>query len=200
MPDLSPQHSLELVTAPVALPISLAEAKSQLRVEHNDDDTIISRLISVAVSYVDAQGALGACMMTQTWGQWLGQNPSTVTLLLGPVQTVSAIKYYDTNNALQTDTLSNYNVLGTSGRTVVSPKTGFSWPTTFQRDDAIKIEYVIGYGATRADIPSSVRHALLMLVAHYYENREIELVGVNSKTLPFGFDDLIGTERASFYG
>ena len=91
-------------------------------------------------------------------------------------------------------------MLGTSGRTVVSPKTGFSWPTTFQRDDAIKIEYVIGYGATRADIPSSVRHALLMLVAHYYENREIELVGANSKTLPFGFNDLIGTERASFYG
>ena len=200
MPDLPLQHRFQIVSAPAVEPITVSEAKAQMRIEHSDDDALIARLIDVAVSFVDVRGALGKAMISQTWGEWLGPNPSVVYLSLGPVQSVSAIKYYDTTNALQSDTLSNYNVLGTSGRTVVSPKTGFSWPTTFQRDDAIKIEYVIGYGATRADIPSSVRHALLMLVAHYYENREIELVGVNSKTLPFGFDDLIGTERASFYG
>ena len=53
---LTAQHALELVTPPLAQPVSLAEAKSQLRVEHNDDDTIISRLIGVAVAYVDATG------------------------------------------------------------------------------------------------------------------------------------------------
>lgn len=199
MPDLSPQHSLELVTAPVALPISLAEAKSQLRVEHNDDDTIISRLISVAVSYVDAQGALGACMMTQTWGQWLAQKPGTVTLLLGPVQTVSAIKYYDTNNALQTDTLSNYNVLGTKMRTLVAPKPGFNWPTAYQRDDAVKIEYACGYGGTADSVPQNIRHALMMLVAHFYENREATQDG-KLISVPFGFDETLGQSRGHWYG
>ena len=77
---------------------------------------------------------------------------------------------------LQTDTLLNYHVLGTSGRMLVSPKTGFNWPTTFQRDDAIKIEYVIGYGDAPTDIPETIRHALFMLVAHYYENRELSVV------------------------
>ena len=86
---------------------------------------------------------------------------------------------------MQTATLSNFHVLGTSGRILVSPKTGYAWPTTFQRDDAIKIEYVIGYGDAAANVPETVRHALLMLVAHYYENRENKLVGVTSKTLPF---------------
>jgi len=197
---LTAQHALELVTPPLAQPISLAEAKSQLRVEHNDDDTIISRLIGVAVAYVDATGALGACMMTQTWGQWLGQNPGTVTLLLGPVQSVSAVKYYDVNNALQTDTLSNYNILGTKTRTIVAPKNGFNWPTTFQRDDAIQIQYVCGYGGTSYSVPQNVRHAMMMLVAHHYENRELELIGTISKTLPFGFDEMLGQSRGHWYG
>jgi hypothetical protein len=39
-----------------------------------------------------------------------------------------------------------------------------------------------------------------MLVAHYYENREPELIGTISKTLPYGFEDLIGVERSSYYG
>ena len=197
---LTAQHALELVTPPLAQPISLAEAKSQLRVEHNDDDTIISRLIGVAVAYVDATGALGACMMTQTWGQWLGQNPGTVTLLLGPVQSVSAVKYYDVNNVLQTDTLSNYNILGTKTRTIVAPKNGFNWPTTFQRDDAIQIQYVCGYGGTSYSVPQNVRHAMMMLVAHHYENRELELIGTISKTLPYGFDDMLGQSRGHWYG
>ena len=200
MPDLSFQHRFELITPPDVLPISVGFAKKHMRVEHSDDDALIARLINVAVNFVDVSGALGKAMITQTWGEWLAPNPSIVYLSLGPVQSVSAIKYYDTDNALQTATLSNFHVLGTSGRTLVSPKTGYSWPTTFQRDDAIKIEYMIGYGNAPTDIPETVRHALLMLVAHYYENRENELVGVTSKALPFGFNDLIGIERASYYG
>ena len=200
MPTLPLQHRVQLVTAPVRQPINIFECKDQMRIEHSDDDIIINRFIDTATRFVDVTGALGKAMITQTWGEWIAPNPSVVYLSLGPVQSVSAIKYYDTNNALQTDTLSNYHVLGTSGRMLVSPKTGFSWPITFQRDDAIKIEYVIGYGDAPTDVPETIRHALFMLVAHYYENREPELVGTISKTLPYGFEDLIGIERSSYYG
>ena len=197
---LSPQFSLVRVTAPSALPISVAEAKAQMRVEGNDEDTIIERLINAAVAFVDVQGVLGFAMITQTWGQWVGPNPGTVMLSLGPVQSVSAIKYYDINGTLQTATLANFNVFGTPNRITISPKTGYAWPVTQTRDDAIKIEYVIGYGATSASVPQTVRHALMMLVAHWYENRENELIGTISKTLPFGFDDILNIERNSWYG
>ena len=90
---------------------------------------------------------------------------------------------------MRTATLSNFNVPGTSGRTPVGPKTNYAWPTTFKRDYAIKIEYFIVHGNAASDISETVRHALLMLVSHYYENRENELIGTISKTLPYGFDD-----------
>ena len=200
MPTLPLQHRVQLITGPSVEPISVADAKRHLRVEHSDDDLLIKRLIETAVSMVDVTGVLGKAMITQTWGEWFAPNPSQIVLSLGPIQSVSAIKYYDTDNVLQTDTLSNYFVLGTSGRTTIKPKSGYNWPTTFTRDDAIKIEYVIGYGDTFRDVPSTVRHALFMLVAHYYENRENELIGTVSKTLPFGFEALIDSERNTWYG
>ena len=200
MPTLPLQHRTELVTAPAITPVSLIEVKAHLRVEHNDDDALIARLISTAVTYVDVKGILGKAMITQTWGEWFAPNPGTVTLGLGPVQSVSAIKYYDTDNELQTATLSNFYVLGTGGRTTIKPKAGYSWPTTFTRDDAIKVEYVIGYGDNQGDVPETVRHGLMLLIAHWYENRENELMGTISKNLPYGFEALMDYERGSWYG
>ena len=131
MPDLSLQHRFELITAPAAEPVTVTDAKKQMRIEHSDDDALIARLINVAIGFVDVRGALGKAMITQTWGEWLAPNPSLVYLSLGPVQSVSAIKYFDTDNVLQTAPLSNFHVLGTAGRTLVSPKTATLGPLRF---------------------------------------------------------------------
>lgn len=196
---LSPQFSLVQITGPAVTPISLAEAKAQMRVESSDDDAIIQRLIASAVAFVDAQGALGKAMITQTWGQWLSPNPGTVYLSLGPVQSVSAIKYYDVDGALQTATLADFNVFGTPNRISVSPKAGKAWPVTQTRDDAIKIEYIIGYGSSSASVPETVRHALMMLVAHWYDMRETA-TEKQMYDLPYGFSEMIGIERNQWYG
>jgi uncharacterized phiE125 gp8 family phage protein len=196
---LSPQFSLVRVTAPAALPISVAEAKAQMRVEGNDDDTIIERLVNAAVAFVDVQGVLGRAMITQTWGEWLAPNPSTVMLSLGPVQSVSAIKYYDIDGVLQTATLADFNVFGTPNRITITPKTGKAWPVTQTRDDAIKIEYVIGYGDASTSVPQTVRHGLMMLVAHWYENRETTQEK-QMQDLPYGFMEMMNIERNSWYG
>lgn len=196
---LSPQFSLVRITAPSASPISLAEAKAQMRVDGSEEDAIIQRLIDAAVAFVDVQGALGFAMITQTWGQWIAPNPSTVSLLLGPVQSVSAIKYYDVDGVLQTATLADFNIFGTPNRITITPKTGKAWPTTQTRDDAIKIEYVVGYGSTAASVPQTVRHALMMLVAHWYENRETS-AEKSMTEVPYGFHEMIGIERNQWYG
>ena len=64
MQPLQNFNALQLVTAPATTPITLSEAKEQLRVESSDDDVILTRLINVAVAYTDAKGALGQAMIT----------------------------------------------------------------------------------------------------------------------------------------
>lgn len=190
----------QIVTAPAAMPINLFEVKDQLRIEHSDDDALLARLINVAVAMTDVKGVLGHAMITQTWAQWMGPNPTqAVQLLLGPVQSVSAVKYYDEAGVLQTDTLSNYSVFGVPSKTTVEPKEGFSWPVTQERDDAIKIEYIIGYGDSENDVPDTIRHALMLIIGHWYDNREQAQMDELSE-IPFGFMELLNIHREAWYG
>jgi uncharacterized phiE125 gp8 family phage protein len=188
------------VNAPLVSPITLPEVKFQLRIEHDEDDALITRLIDLATAFADVKGVLGKAMITQTWADWMGPNPTqSVQLLLGPVQSVNAVKYYDVDGNLQTDTLSNYNLFGLPSRKIVEPKSGFNWPVTQDRDDAIQIEYVIGYGDDPSDVPRTVRHALMLMVGHWYENREQTQMD-QLADIPFGFMELINIHKESWYG
>lgn len=200
MPDhTQASYSLRMVSAPAISPISLAEAKQQMRVESSDDDAYINRLISAAMAYTDARGALGRAMITQSWAQSFYSHNDRVDLMLSPVTALTSVKYYDTNNVLQTATLSDYMLVASADWAYVQPVSGKAWPTTYAREDAIRIEFVAGYGPLASDVPKAVHHALLLLIAHWYENRE-ESSEKNQTSIPFGFDMLLNTERTGWYG
>jgi uncharacterized phiE125 gp8 family phage protein len=192
--------ALQLLEAPAAAPVLLAEVKAQLRIEHPDDDLMIDRLIKTAVAYTDAKGALGHAMITQKWGQWVNSvPPQYVRLAMGPLIEVTAVQYYDIDGALQTDTLSNYEITGTDFTTLIGPKSGFNWPVTQDRADAIRIEYTAGYGATSASVPETLRHAMMLLIGHWYDNRENTMMDELSN-IPYGFDMLVDMHRRAWYG
>lgn len=48
--------------------------------------------------------------------------------------------------------------------------------------------------------PSDIKHAVLMLGAHWYDNREASLVGVSAQTIPFGVAEIIAEYRNFTYG
>ena len=100
--------------------------------------------------------------------EWVVPNPSIFNITLELVQIIYFIKYYNSNNALQTATRSNYHVMGMAGRTLFSSRSGFNWTVVFQRDDGIKIKFVSGFGDVAPNVPETIRHALLMFVSDYY--------------------------------
>ena len=86
MPAPLLQHRFELISAPAVEPVTVTDAKKQLRIEHSDDDALIARLINVVIGFVDVRVALGKATITQTLSEWLAPpNPSVVYLALGPV-------------------------------------------------------------------------------------------------------------------
>lgn len=191
--------AIERITAPVNKPISLDEAKVQARVDHDDDEALIQSLIDTAVDLLDGEGVLGRAMITQTWAQWVSQSPGTVTLRMGPFIALTALEYYDADGVLQTGDPSDLEVRKRGDFVTVAPKDGFAWPGAQSRPDAIKISYTAGFGTTAGSVPQGIRHAMLMLVAHWYQNREAIAAGSMSD-VPMAVEALINRHRVGWYG
>lgn len=189
----------ERVSPPAAFPVSLAEAKEQLRVDTSADDDFIQRLVEAATEQLDGDGELGRAMISQSWAEWSGPSPDAVKLTMGPFQSLTSVEYYDTDGTLQTATLSDFETRKDGDFVTCRPKTGFSWPATQDRDDAIKITYVAGFGATSADVPQPLRHAVLMLVTHFEQNRSA-IADRAMFEMPMAVDRLIGRYRVDWYG
>lgn len=186
-------------TPPSTTPISLIEAKAHVRVDSDDDDTVLTAFIGAAVAHLDGQGVLGRAMVTQSWSQWVSQTPGWVRLTVGPFQSLTSVEYYDTENALQTASLTDFEIRLDGDFVLIKPKADHVWPPAYIRQDAIKITYVAGFGDAATDVPQSIRQAILLMVGHWYENREAVAEG-NFKELPLAVDALIGAERVGWYG
>lgn len=187
------------VTAPATTPVSLSELKDHLRILDNAEDNLLDGLIDAATAHFDGEGTLGRAMITQSWAEWVCQAPGWVRLSVGPFQSLTSVEYYDTDNALQTATLSDFETRLDGDFSWVKPKTDFTWPAAYLREDAIKITYVTGFGDSRTSIPASIRQAILMTAGHWYENR-IAVTEGNFKELPMAVAALISNERVRWYG
>lgn len=78
-----------LLTGPTAEPITLADAKQFIRVEHDDDDDVIVALISAARIHIEAQTR--RALMTQTWRLVRDCWPAIGRLALLPVPIASLV-------------------------------------------------------------------------------------------------------------
>lgn len=180
---------LRLVTAPTVEPVSLTEAKTQCRVDIADDDTYISALITAARSHLEMIARPQLAMITQTWECLLDDWPGGDTLELRPypLQSVTSVKYTDQAGAETTYSSANYLVDTYSEPGRLRLKTGASWPSASLRElNGVAIRFVAGYGAAGTAVDMQLRQAILLLVAHWYENREPVLTtGAQAVSMPF---------------
>jgi uncharacterized phiE125 gp8 family phage protein len=187
--------ALICVTEPVVEPVSLAEAKLHMRVEIDDDDTLIAGLITAAREHLESTARPQLAMLTQTWRYVADAWPVGDTLELRPypLQSVSSIKYTSDAGVEATLASSNYVVDSYSEPGRVRLKSTAGWPsTTLAALNGLVVEFVAGYGNTPADLPQRLRQSVLLLVAHWYENREPVVVsGAMPKELPLSIQSLM---------
>lgn len=185
-----------LTAPPDSEPITLEEAKTHLRVEqdYEDDDSYITSLIAAARRYTEER--TGNIFHRQTWKLALDRFPcGAIVLRKRPVVDVNAISYIDGDGVLQTLNASLYQVDLNGFLARVAPAYGQSWPTTRCQMGAVEVSFVAGAADPAAGIPEYWKQGLLLLIGHYYENREDTVVGVNITTLPRGYEALVGLDR-----
>jgi uncharacterized phiE125 gp8 family phage protein len=183
-------------TAPAETPVSLDEAKAHCRVDHDDDNAVITTLIAAAAAYVDGwTGVLGRCLVDQTWRISFRDLTAQCIRLPFPNVSTATVTYYDTDNAEQTVAAGDFTILADACGSFIRFDDSFAVPSLYDdRLDAVQVEFTAGYGDA-ADVPAAIKAAILLLVGHYYENREASVIGASVENLPMGVDALLAPYR-----
>lgn len=185
-----PDWCSEAITvAPTVEPVTLTEVKAHCRIDHSDDDTMLAGLTTAA--RVAIENETRRALITQTRTLSLSDFPhddQLIELPSGEIQSIISIAYTDGNGDSQTLSASAYALNGDR----VSLKFDQSWPDVQLAGLPVVITYVCGYadsGASPVDladnVPWAIKAAILMLIGHWYENREAATEGA-MVDLPMG--------------
>lgn len=183
--------------APDAAPVSLADVKKHLRVDWTDEDEIIQSYIDAAVQLLDGPtGRLGRGIVTQTW-QHVCQRPERdrrVWLTAQPNEIVS-IRLRGADEAQQSALLADFRVHSDGYQFAVEPVTGKEWPSLACRWDAIEITFTTGFASDK--VPQPIRQAILLLVGHWYKEREA-VTNAPLREMPFAVEALLDPYKIGF--
>lgn len=184
------RHGISCGT-PASEPVTTAEAKVHLRVEHAADDGYIAELITAARELVEAQydRTLVTTTITVTLpGFFCDGGP--LRLPRGPLRSVTSISYLDSAGDVVTLDPARYRVDATADPGTVTPAWGHAWPVARPIEAAVTVVYSAGYGAA-ADVPRRARQAVLMLVAHWYDEGRPAAIAGTLSPVPMGVEALM---------
>ncbi|WP_319796873.1 head-tail connector protein [Nitrobacter sp.] len=181
-----------LLSGPAVEPWSVAEAKSFLRAENDDDDTVIASLIAAARSHVEAMTR--CALIAQTWRFVLDRWPKDGCIRLGrgPLRTLVAARIYDSAGNASVIDAGTFVLDKTAG--VIAPS-GWSLPAPGRATAGIELDVEIGFGTGAADVPDALRHAVRTLVAHWHENRGLIAIGQSVAMMPASVSAMIASYR-----
>jgi hypothetical protein len=187
-------RSNTLVTGPATEPVTAAELRAFARADATTlPDAVADPLILRCRNYLEE--LTGLAMINQSWrlglDAWPGYNSQwwsgvlqmASTELLSdagrplefpryPLSSITSVSTFDSASAETVVTVATTFDIDTYSRPGrIRPKSSQTWPTATRNMNAVEIVYVAGYGSSAADVPASIRDAVLVFAGYYYEHQ-----------------------------
>lgn len=187
--------SLVMTSGPALEPVGLAEAKAHLRVDGTAEDALIQSLIVTSRLHIEA--ALGLALITQGWSIFLDRWPKSGRLQfpLRPVAAVSQVRIWNADGVAQTLSPTVFLLDGQGVPPRLVAIDGSLQHEPGRPVNGIEVAFVAGFGPAPADVPATIRHAILLLVAHWFENREPIEIGAGINAIPAMVTELLAPFR-----
>jgi len=171
---MSNNYAIKTITAPTDEPIDSTEVKKHIAIDSSETtfDTQINDYITAARMYIEA--ATGRQICTATYDLIVDRFPAgraAINIPKGQLQSITHIKYIDTDGVQTTLSSSKYKVSDSREPGIIQPAFDEVWPVSRREIDAVEIRFVCGYGDSTAT-PEGIKQAALLLVGHYFEHRE----------------------------
>jgi len=187
----------QVITAASTFPVSLTEAKAHLKVDTTADDTYIESLIKAATQL--SEEYTNRFFILTSLKQQASSFAEIETLFKSKVNNVTNVKYYDSDNNLQTLSATVYNALINYEPAQIQLAHGQSFPSITKRNDAVEVNYTVGYGDA-SDVPEIIKQAILLTIGNFYENRSSVVIGRIATELPQNVKWLLNTYKVQIVG
>ncbi len=193
-------YGLTTTTGPAEEPIELALAKKHLRIDHDDEDTLVDAWIKAARELTEAH--CSKRWVTQsvraTFDSWPGDG--IIRLPIEPVTAIASVKYLDRDGTLTTISGSNYQSRLDGSPPIIAGVANYYWPAVqYGALSPVRVEFTAGYGAASA-VPATVKAAMLLCLGYWDENRGNEpLLSHLSRGIPPGALALLASVSSGNY-
>jgi len=186
----------KITTQPTTEPVTVAEAAQQCRLTASDlaADTNLTaelqRLIVAARKY--AEGVVGKSLAEKTVTAVCDSFPAgnVIELPVSTIKTLTSLSYKNEAGA-STDITNRVIVDDFIFPSRLILKSSENWPTeTLYEVNPITIVYVTADTTT-----GNIKAAMLLMIAHWFDNRAEVVTGQESFSIPFGAEALLGQER-----
>lgn len=177
---------------PAAEPVTLAEAKAQLKIDHDSEDDLIAGLIRAAREEVEA--STGLALIDQSWRLAVDRIPVTkvVRIACHPIREILSVTAFGADGEGALVDPASYMLDGNSR----PARLWFSrHPEARRAMNGIEIDFRAGFGEAGPDVPDTLRRAMLLLVAHWFEFRAAFGPESQPVSFPGGYDRLIAPWR-----
>lgn len=212
--------TLKRIAEPAVEPVTLLEAKEQCRVDPDmaDSDNVLNRYIKGAREEAEAytKRAFVPSVFRYTMPgfpiieRWWGDQ--RIRLPVSPLIAIESFQYL-TWDGVQTamtpwdgvtlgdEAINQYWLCGDDEPPAIEPPYGEFWPIARSQAGAVQITFRAGYAPAGSPVdpddisavPEKARQAMLMLIGHWYENRESVVAGprYNAINVPHAFEQTL---------
>lgn len=159
----------QVTTKPTDEPITLDEAKLNLRVTCDADDDLITALIVAARRWCEDYE--NRAYITQTITAKTFWLPDRIILPRPLLQSVTSVTYVDTAGDTQTlsDALYDVDTFREPGQ--ITKAFNAIYPSIRGDVNGVTIVYKAGYGDASTDVPQETIQAIQIMTAYYYDDR-----------------------------
>ena len=168
-------------------PVSLDRAKLNMKVESDVEDELITDLIVSAREWVEKD--TGQILMAREVTERFDRFDCAMELRAWPVQQLIAVRYIDRDGVERS---ADARLTRAERPLAIAPAYGTRWPLPQLIE--VEIEVVVRAGYDGA-VPAPLRQAMLLLIGHWFHNREAAVTGASASELPLAVDALCRSYR-----
>jgi hypothetical protein len=153
--------------------LDLDDLKKHLRIDFDDDDAYILDLMDMVEEIV----------LTEIQGSVNGEGTVSVSGGSGVTGVETTFTDYTVGDIIKVENETNRTITGITDDTHLGVSGVFTGTDT-------GLIYILRPGIP-SPIPVGLKHAMMLMAGHFYNNRESTIIGVGVNKIPYGFEYLV---------